>query len=436
MKWFIKVLSQYADFSGRARRKEYWMFVLFNSIVFIAWVFLTALILLFTTKGYDSSVIGIQTVIIYLSYYLVLTLPSLAVAVRRLHDVGKSGWMLLISLIPIVGGIWLFVLMVTEGEELGNEYGTNPKRSFTTFDEQARLKSAGITMTVAYAIAFIITIISTLLLPILFQKAYFVSNPYMMIQNILQLVATVLLFILGIYLLNERTINELLEEKKFLIILLLIAVSIYLVLSVFGLVTTITYRQAYKGLYAINSIVYLLLYLSIALFAVSLLSTYRNKKFIRTMAVISIVFSGLCLLWKVFFSISIISQEELSSMNIPQGLLEFFYILMPVAFIVLAATFLSGIEDKIIPQQSFGKDNNYYKHASYTISPPPGNANKAVYLREDRDSGKVWRIYTAPSKADATAFLSRQQVNRSFFYIVVETPEGNFGKDIDGVYQE
>ncbi len=67
--------------------------------------------------------------IIYALYALIVLIPSLAVAVRRLHDVGKSGWMILISLIPLIGGIWLIVLLVTDSNPGANEYGPNPKEA-------------------------------------------------------------------------------------------------------------------------------------------------------------------------------------------------------------------------------------------------------------------------------------------------------------------
>ena len=107
MEWYLKVLKQYGDFSGRARRKEYWMFVLFNII--------------FT---------GIATLIspkLYAIYALAVLIPHLAVSVRRLHDVGKSGWMCFIALIPLIGAIWLLVLMLTDSNPGENEYGANPK---------------------------------------------------------------------------------------------------------------------------------------------------------------------------------------------------------------------------------------------------------------------------------------------------------------------
>lgn len=119
MDWYLKVLRQYADFSGRARRKEYWMFVLFN--------ILFATILGVADQGIgtfnDLTGYGMLSGI----YTLVILIPAIAVGVRRLHDVGKSGWMLLIGLIPLIGFIWLLVLFVTDSDLGTNKYGPNPK---------------------------------------------------------------------------------------------------------------------------------------------------------------------------------------------------------------------------------------------------------------------------------------------------------------------
>lgn len=128
MKWYLKVLKQYADFNGRARRTEYWMYLLFNMIfAAVAAVLDNILGLKFSPEipyGY-----------IYLLYGLAVFLPGLGVAVRRLHDVGKSGWFMLIALIPIIGGIWLIVLMATDGTPGRNEYGVNPKENFNEINE-------------------------------------------------------------------------------------------------------------------------------------------------------------------------------------------------------------------------------------------------------------------------------------------------------------
>lgn len=119
MSWYLKVLKQYADFNGRARRKEYWMFILFYIIFAIVAIILDNILgLAMESIGYGP---------LYGLYTLAMFIPSLAVVVRRLHDTGKSGWMVLVSLIPLVGGIWLLVLMATEGNAGENEYGPDPK---------------------------------------------------------------------------------------------------------------------------------------------------------------------------------------------------------------------------------------------------------------------------------------------------------------------
>jgi len=119
MNWYLAVLKNYAGFSGRARRKEYWMFTLFNMI------FAIVAIILDNVLGIAMEEIGYGP--LYGLYALAVLIPGLAVSVRRLHDVGKSGWMILIALIPLIGAIWLLVLMVTDGKAGENEYGANPK---------------------------------------------------------------------------------------------------------------------------------------------------------------------------------------------------------------------------------------------------------------------------------------------------------------------
>jgi uncharacterized membrane protein YhaH (DUF805 family) len=117
MNWYLYVLSHYADFTGRARRKEYWMFVLFNIIFAVI-------------AGILDSILGIAKLgigPICMLYILAMFIPSLSVGVRRLHDVGKSGWMMLIAFIPIIGAIWLLVLMLLNSQIGENQYGPNPK---------------------------------------------------------------------------------------------------------------------------------------------------------------------------------------------------------------------------------------------------------------------------------------------------------------------
>lgn len=119
MEWYLKVMRNYANFSGRARRKEYWMFILFN------FIFACAAAIADNILGITFGQIGYG--FLYFAYGLVTFIPSTAVSVRRLHDVGKSGWFLLIALIPIIGAIWLLVLMCIDGDHGDNKYGPNPK---------------------------------------------------------------------------------------------------------------------------------------------------------------------------------------------------------------------------------------------------------------------------------------------------------------------
>ncbi|MEU6985751.1 DUF805 domain-containing protein [Streptomyces sp. NPDC046324] len=113
MNWYLDVLKKYAVFTGRARRQEYWMYMLFNVIAYVVLAILDAVL---TTAPLLTGI-----------YALGVFLPTLAVTIRRLHDTGRSGWMILLGLIPLVGGIILIVFYATEGNQTDNAYGPNPK---------------------------------------------------------------------------------------------------------------------------------------------------------------------------------------------------------------------------------------------------------------------------------------------------------------------
>ena len=121
MNWYLQVLKKYAVFSGRARRKEYWMFALFNFIFFIVTIILDNIL--------GTAIEDVGYGLFYFLYAFAVLIPGLAVSVRRLHDVGKSGWMILILLIPIIGVIWLLVLMAVNSKPGENQYGPNPTGS-------------------------------------------------------------------------------------------------------------------------------------------------------------------------------------------------------------------------------------------------------------------------------------------------------------------
>lgn len=118
--WYKKVVFEnYANFSGRARRSEYWYYALMNFIIAIV------MMILDNTLGtnFDPLPYGY----LYMIYALAVLVPGLAVLVRRLHDVGKSGWFCFIVLIPIIGSIWLLVLLFSDSVD-DNHWGENPKK--------------------------------------------------------------------------------------------------------------------------------------------------------------------------------------------------------------------------------------------------------------------------------------------------------------------
>ncbi|HET6527165.1 MAG TPA: DUF805 domain-containing protein [Balneolaceae bacterium] len=124
MYWYIKVLKNYVEFSGRARRKEYWMFTLINLLIAIAFGVITVM----SANEGEQAAINI-VIIIYLIYSLAVMIPSIAVTVRRLHDTGRSGWWWFINLVPLIGPVILLVFLVTDSENGENEYGAYPKGS-------------------------------------------------------------------------------------------------------------------------------------------------------------------------------------------------------------------------------------------------------------------------------------------------------------------
>jgi uncharacterized membrane protein YhaH (DUF805 family) len=114
MNYYIEAIKKYAVFTGRSRRSEYWYFVLFNFLAAIA-------------IGIVSVIINDRDNTLSRLYTLAMFLPALGVTIRRLHDIGKSGWWIFMVLIPLVGAIILIVWEATDGQPGSNKYGPNPK---------------------------------------------------------------------------------------------------------------------------------------------------------------------------------------------------------------------------------------------------------------------------------------------------------------------
>jgi uncharacterized membrane protein YhaH (DUF805 family) len=138
MDWYLMVWKKYAQFSGRSRRKEYWMFQLFNILIilvlgsFLAGLGLATVHALGIGQDYSRQALDKEALIMQVmriplwAYVLAAIIPAWACGVRRLHDIGARGWWLLVSLVPLIGLI-LIVFLATDSEPGTNKYGPNPK---------------------------------------------------------------------------------------------------------------------------------------------------------------------------------------------------------------------------------------------------------------------------------------------------------------------
>ena len=114
MKWYVMALRRFADFKGRSQRMEYWMFWFYSLVL--------AVVLGLVIGNAGSEVF-------LLAYQLVILVVGTSVGVRRLHDIGKSGWWLLLSLVPLVGSLVLLYFAIKDSQPGSNQYGPNPKEA-------------------------------------------------------------------------------------------------------------------------------------------------------------------------------------------------------------------------------------------------------------------------------------------------------------------
>jgi len=117
--WYLEALRKYSDFEGRARRREYWFFVLFNTLIQIAAVVLDGIAGTFRVELGVGLLSGI--------YSLAVLVPSFAVLARRLHDTDRSGWWILIGIVPLLGALVLMIFALFEGDPGENRFGPSPK---------------------------------------------------------------------------------------------------------------------------------------------------------------------------------------------------------------------------------------------------------------------------------------------------------------------
>jgi uncharacterized membrane protein YhaH (DUF805 family) len=119
MNWYLQALKQYATFGGRARRKEYWFFMLFNVLAIVVLSVLDVMVGTFSMEAEIGLFSGL--------YALAMLIPGLAVLVRRLHDTDRSGWWVLLNLIPVIGALVILVFTLLDSQPGANRFGPNPK---------------------------------------------------------------------------------------------------------------------------------------------------------------------------------------------------------------------------------------------------------------------------------------------------------------------
>jgi len=357
MQWFIKGLRQYADFGGRARRKEYWMFTLWDVIFYLVWMFAANLILFLiigpAPTGYAGSSHGPTLFAVRVSagmaatglcYGIALLLPRLAVTVRRLHDVGRSAWMLFVALIPIVGPIWLLILMVTNGQRGENHYGPDPKAPLLAVDNNVLRGNAGGIMLIIAA--------SAVALPWIAQGwslvQYLANRPLPNeVLLLLGMIVLVLLFLAAGACLLRRKVNS-------AFILLLVAACIHLVLDAMSAWNYINYIHSHSvGVVDWSSFAFNVFgaasWLTLALFAASVL---WRQAVARQAAVAVIILSVPWLLifvhcnmqaierWLLMVN-SLVASARFLLFLTASFLVPVVNTIVPVALIVLAAEFLA-----------------------------------------------------------------------------------------------
>ena len=375
MKQYIKVLRQYADFKGRASREEFWMFILFNMLVTFA----------VAATGTILSVLTGNAGVIYLPclYLFAVLIPGWAVLIRRLHDTGRSAWFLLVSLIPLFGAIWLLIVLIQKSEEDDNRYGKNPLTA--PYTRYHRIRSAA----VALIIASVFWLLQSVLLFIFWHDTSELIFPMLISTG---------LIITGAILFSKRMFAMPVALAIILVSVVWLTWDVYFMLGVFtDLSTSFNFT--------------LIIYLLTVLIPVALLLTglYIILKYTDYTVPACLLFVGSSI-W-ILYMILNLTQGHIGIYDIPVFLLiKVMTIVVPVSLMVFARTLLS--------QNVTNRKSN------------------VVYIREDKDNNNIWVIYKAPSKTDAMSFLSKQTITQPCYYVVVETPEGNFGRDKDGFYQE
>ena len=555
MKQYLKVLTHYADFSGRANRKEYWLFIVFNILFYFLWQLTIALIIMAFSSdgGRDDNATNAILLVAGTAYNIAIFPAAIAVMVRRLHDTGRSAANLLLLLIPVVGQLWILGYMMMKGDYSANKYGNVPTDSANRYDKEVILKSAARAMVIAASTCIVYSVVSSLFIG-LFSLGLTLT---LFFHFILPVGLNVLLLCAGLFVLfsntdmknNMKNVAYMLVPVGIVRIATHIAVVMDMPFVIFQITPSICFYVALtlmsvaiivgNGNLAryctVFTVVFAALEVSVGVVGNSMQAAVMSSDvlynvlaaqvkillplslIVLSRAVYLAYSSGSYCKENSFYSVSL-NDPELSRqpdvqkkqyresdnrgmrietfsmsqvywlgerMNNPRKDPFVYYTftneadaraaLLDLPFIHVAHdsgkmvcddvfrfgcfevtengsstgqydAFVAGADlDRKMWERMHevftlhnGKFVNDFEPDKNFVRKPlhKGNPKNARFEKKTSNQRNTWMVYKAPSKADALSFLSTQSVNERLYYVIVETPEGNFGRDIDGFYQE
>jgi uncharacterized membrane protein YhaH (DUF805 family) len=384
MKYYLKALRHYADFNGRASRKEYWMFILFNVIFIFAAAFLGAII----GVSINQKLAQPYAIVFTMMYYFAVAIPFLAVTVRRLHDSGKSGWWLLlpmlaqalnltvssisgvdeglvifVSVLAFAASVCILVLMLLGSNENANRYGQHPS-NIMVYDRHTFTRSLGLTLIISMAMSVVAIILRVILINGYFEfMAAHILN--FLSSNI---IVYLLVMAAGIALLCKKEINATFALLLIAAALLWIFKDIY-----FGVISTGSDELNIPlGMQIMRVLNKLLLIVPIALLMAGMAYLNKSKpdmaiiKMNPRIAALSLI--GVLVFWivyKIYFIIAVPIQAILNT-----NIINMVDIVIPVAFITLATYLLRGYD--LLPSETTvagGSDAQKYENRQHIKAP-------------------------------------------------------------------
>ncbi|MDR1554344.1 MAG: DUF805 domain-containing protein [Prevotellaceae bacterium] len=373
MEYYFKALRHYADFSGRASRKEYWMFFLF----YVASVFAVALVGVLIGTAIKVYIPQYYARILLMFYMIAVTVPFLALSVRRLHDSGKSGWWMLLGLfqvlnafvnglphddetsktiaqiLAVAAGICILIFMLLPGREGKNRYGANPD-NIIAYGKRVFAKSTGITLIIAMSI-FIVNAVIPLIRYYMNMQQEHNFNLYFLIDNL----PILLIMAAGILFVFKK------DMTKEIGILLSAAATMQIILFVLFYTSLSKIVDEISIEIMLNTVLNILGNAALLIAGTALIQQGIKRQMIN----ISVRVAAICLI--IAYSLSIVFMVYNCMTNPELHVISIFYIVSPVAFFVLARYLLLP-HDTMLSETSVIDDNGAKFVQRQTVQTPHG----------------------------------------------------------------